>query len=379
MLMSDPASSRILIVDDEVSQMKALCDTLGDHGYEAVGFTTGEAALGALRETQFELILTDLMMPGMDGIALLRAALDRDPNLVGILMTGQGTIDTAVDAMKTGALDYILKPFKLSIILPVLSRALAVRRLRMENAELEARVRDRTAELEATNKELDAFSFSVSHDLRAPLRAVHAFSNILLEEHAAEMSGEAQRLLTHVMTNAQHMERLVEGLLRLSRLGRQPLSQETVDIAALVRDVLDEQQREQGDRSVEVRLGDLPACLGDLSLLKQVFVNLLSNAFKFTCKKGDAVVEVGSRAGESGPVYFVRDNGAGFDMTYADRLFGVFQRLHRAEDFEGTGIGLSIVQRIVQRHSGRIWAEAEPDRGATFLFTLPAPVIDSRG
>ncbi len=369
--MSDDAPSRILIVDDEASQVKALCDTLQEHGYEPVGCTSGDAALEALREARFELLLADLMMPEMDGITLLRAALGRDRNLVGIIMTGQGTIDTAVAAMKTGALDYILKPFKLSVILPVLARALTVRRLRMENAELEARVRERTAALEAANKELEAFSYSISHDLRAPLRAIGAFANILRDEHASEMSGEAQRVLTYVTTSAQRMERLIDDLLRFSRLGRQPLAKQPVDMTALVRDALEDLRQERGDRHVDLRVGTLPACVGDAALLKQVFVNLLSNAFKFTRKTRDAVVEVGCRQSGEGAVYFVRDNGVGFDMAHADRLFGVFQRLHGADDFEGTGIGLSLVQRIVQRHSGRIWAEAAPDKGATFLFTLP--------
>jgi hypothetical protein len=369
--MRNPPMARILIVDDEVSQMKALCETLRDQDYETIGYTRGQDALVALRERSCDLLLVDLMMPEMDGISLLRAALKVDPNLVGILMTGEGTIGTAVEAMKAGALDYILKPFKLSGILPVLFRALSVRRLRRENMELERHVRERTEELEAANRELEAFSYSVSHDLRAPLRAISAFSHLLVEEHSAQMSEEGQQLLSRVTANTQRMEQLIEDLLRFSRLGRQPLSKHSVNMSTLVRESLEELRKEQGHREIEVQVGDLPDCTGDPSLLKQVIVNLLSNAFKYTRDRERTVIEVACGRQEGEPVYVVRDNGVGFDMRYAGKLFGVFQRMHSAEEFEGTGVGLSIVQRIIQRHGGRIWAEAEVGNGATFFFTLP--------
>jgi two-component system sensor histidine kinase/response regulator len=372
MIMSDTPSARILIVDDEAAQMTALCDTLKDHGYETVGFTAGQTALEALRESQFDLLLADLMMPEMDGLALLHAALQEDDNLAGIIMTGEGTIATAVEAMKAGALDYILKPFKLSVILPVLSRALAIRRLRMENAALEQRVRERTAELVAANNDLEAFSFSVSHDLRAPLRAINGFSQILKDDYSAQMPADAQHLLAMVTENARRMDKLIDDLLRFSRLGRQPLSKQPVNISALVHEVLDELHKEQTDRQVEVRVVDLPDAIGDPALLKQVFVNLLSNAFKFTLKEEQPVVEVGCRRQEKEQVYFVKDNGAGFNPQDAERLFGVFQRLHSDREFEGTGVGLSLAQRIIRRHGGSIWAESEVDKGATFYFTLPS-------
>jgi two-component system sensor histidine kinase/response regulator len=361
----------LLIVDDEKAQLMALCNTLRDQGYVTVGVSSGEEALDALGRQEFDLLLTDLKMPGMDGIAVLRAAFSIDAKIVGIVMTGHGTIATAVEAMQAGALDYILKPFKLSAVLPILARALAIRRLRLENARLERDVRQRTAELEAANKELDAFSSSVSHDLRAPLRAVIGFSSTLADVHAAQFSPEARETLDRVRTAAARMQQLIDDLLRFSRLGRQPLAKQRVRVAALVGDLITELQREQDGRAVEVRVGDLPDIVADLSLLKQVFANLLSNAFKFTRKRDRATVEVSARRGDGEIVFSVRDNGVGFDMQYATRLFGVFQRLHGEEDFAGTGVGLSLVQRIVHRHGGRIWAEAEVDKGAVFHIAFP--------
>jgi len=363
--------ARLLIVDDETPQMKALCNTLHDHGFEPTGFSEARAALAELRKNRFDLLLTDLMMPDMDGIAVLRAAQEIDPQIVGVVMTGHGTIDTAVEAMKAGALDYILKPFKLSAILPVLSRALAVRRLRNENEELQRRVRARTEQLEAANKELEAFSYSVSHDLRAPLRSIRAFTEILVQEHGGQLTPEAREITDRITVNAARMGKLIEDLLAFSRFTRQSLNRQPVDMEAVVSDVLDEIKKTHEGREVAVSIGALPACQGDPALLRQVWMNLLSNAFKFTRHKEEPRVEVGSTEGPEEVVYFVRDNGAGFDMQYAQRLFGVFQRLHSADEFEGTGIGLSIVQRIIKRHGGRVWAEAEEGRGATFFFSIP--------
>jgi len=359
-----------LIVDDEAAQMQALCNTLGDNGYETQGFTDGIAALEALGKVRFDLLLADLMMPGMDGIALLQAAKQIDQDLVGIIMTGEGTITSAVEAMKTGALDYILKPFKLSVILPVLARALAVRDLRIANAKLERGILERTAELEAANKELEAFAYSVSHDLRSPLLVITGSAEMLIEDYAKHMPADAQQIARNIIMGSERMTQIISDLLRLSRLGRQALVKSSVNIATLVRDVLAELRREQSGRRIDIRVGDLPDCIGDPALLKQVFTNLLSNAFKFTRDKEKPVIEVSSRRQADENVYCVQDNGAGFDMEQAKELFGAFQRFHSAQEFEGTGVGLSIVHRIIQRHGGRVWAEAEPDKGASFYFSL---------
>ena len=238
---------------------------------------------------------------------------------------------------------------------------------------LEAQVAQRTKALEGTNAELESFSYSVSHDLRAPLRAIHGFARILLEDHHAQLDPEAQRLLGVIDQNTRRMGQLIDDLLAFSRLGRTDLATGPVDMKELTQLVADEVQRTEAGRngSLEIRIDPLPAARGDRGLLRQVMSNLLLNAAKFTRDRPSAKIEVGSQADGGQTVYYVKDNGAGFDARYADKLFGVFQRLHSAEQFDGTGVGLAIVKRIVQRHGGRVWAEGAVNQGATFYFTLP--------
>jgi PAS domain S-box-containing protein len=238
------------------------------------------------------------------------------------------------------------------------------------NSELEQRVIERTAQLEAANKELESFSYSVSHDLRAPLRAVDGFSQVVLEDYGPQLPEKCRQDLQTIRHGAQKMGKLIDDLLMFSRLNHLPLSKQTVDTGKLVRGVLEELNSQRDGRRIDLQVADLPPCQADPALLKQVWVNLLSNALKYTGKRDAALVEIGCAMQKGWNAYFVRDNGAGFDMKYAHKLFGVFQRLHRAEDYEGTGVGLAIVQRVIHRHGGRVWAESEVNRGATFHFTL---------
>jgi signal transduction histidine kinase len=241
------------------------------------------------------------------------------------------------------------------------------------NEELEKRVIQRTTQLEAANQELEAFTYSVSHDLRAPLRHISGFSKILMEDFGSSLSPEAQRYLQRIQASTTRMGVLVDDLLNLARLGRKQLRCQVTGLDSVVQEVISDLKPESDGRQVEWKISNLPYVECDPSLIKQVFQNLLSNALKYTRPRACAVIEVNHTNADGQPVVFVRDNGVGFSMKYADKLFGVFQRLHRAEDFEGTGVGLATVQRIIQKHGGRVWVEAELDKGATFYFTIGIP------
>jgi len=382
--MNPTPLARLLIVDDESAQVTALSRTLAAAGYATTAAGSGPEALCALRTAAadraaaFDVLVTDLMMPDMDGIALLRAAQDIDPDLVGLVMTGHGTVDTAVAAMKSGALDYILKPFDLKTIIPVLSRALAMRRLRLENTALLQRLANRTTELEAgnrelqrANKELEAFTYSVSHDLRQPLNGMIGFTEFLVSEKPGPLNDRQKEFLGNIHRGGRQLLRLTDELLNFSRLGQQPLERETVNVGTMVREILHQFRDAEPRRNVELRVSALPDARADSALVRQVLVNLLSNAFKFTRRVPNPVIEVDGRQQADECTYTIRDNGAGFDMHSAQRLFAIFHRLHSDRDFEGNGVGLSIAQRIVERHGGRIWAEAAVGQGAKFTFTLP--------
>ncbi|MBL8796023.1 MAG: response regulator [Planctomycetia bacterium] len=385
---------RILAVDDSITYLQELASRLRQDEYDVVLARSGEEALDLLNVQPVDCILLDLVMPGLSGDEACRRikANSRWRDIPLVMLTAREDRDTMIAGFNAGADDFISKSSAFDVLHARLRAQLRrkqfedeTRRMREEllSKELEAaeaRANRELAEtrarllqdLEQANKELEAFSYSVSHDLRAPLRAIGGFSQILVEKYGEQLLPEARHYLDRVHGKVQEMDRLISDLLAFSRLSRQALQKQTVALNPLVQEVLQSLQGEIQGRSVEIVVAPLPPCQGDAALLRQVFVNLLSNALKYSRKQVQARVEVGSRFDPAygGTVYYVRDNGVGFDMRYAHKLFGVFQRLHRKEDYDGTGVGLAIVQRIIVRHGGRIWAAAEVDRGATFSFAL---------
>jgi len=370
--MSTTAPARLLIVDDESAQMRALCETLGVEGYATQGYDSPRAALQALRPGAHDLLLTDLMMPEMDGIELISAVRKVDPAIGAIVMTGHGTIDTAVHAMQAGALDYITKPFKLNVVLPVIARALDMQRLRHENAALQELETQRAEELATAYQDLEAFSYSISHDLRAPLLFVKDFAERLENDFAAQLGEEGSHIVRVIRDGSRSMDDMVVGLLAFSRATRQPLHLAQFDMTPIVESVVAEARALHPGSAARVVIGELPEAAADPSVIRHVWSNLVGNAFKYSARREQPMIEIEGRVEGDEAIFQIRDNGAGFDMRYSDKLFGVFKRLHNASEFPGTGVGLAIVQRIVARHGGRVWAESAPDAGACFRFSLPA-------
>jgi light-regulated signal transduction histidine kinase (bacteriophytochrome) len=283
-----------------------------------------------------------------------------------------------------GAIDYLYKPLnpeiteaKVSVLLQLqrqqkelMEKNIALEKAQQEINQLYADLQRKNAQLELTNKELESFSYSVSHDLRAPLRSINGYAQIIREEYAGALGDEAKRLFQIIQKNATKMGHLIDDLLAFARMGRKELTRLPVDMNKLVEPIVADLVNTTGTKA-RITVHPLLPVNGDPVLLSQVYINLISNAIKYSAKKEDPAVEIGSFEKEDDHVYFVKDNGAGFDMNYVHKLFGVFQRLHTHEEFEGTGVGLAIVQRIVVKHGGRVWAEGKTDEGATFYFSLP--------
>ena len=323
----------------------------------------------ALKRGEPQIVDTRTLPPGRDTEALLASGVDV---YMVVPMIAGGEL---LGALSYGSERADFPPEQVSIAREVsaqlaiaMTQAKLLERVRGHATELEARVLERTAELEAVNKELSSFSYSVSHDLRTPLRAVDGYARMLEEDYAARLDDEGRRLLAVIRGSAGRMGDLIDDLLSFSRLGRQPLTRQSVDSAALVREVVDELR--EGHRA-KIDIASLEQAQGDRALLKQVWVNLVGNALKYSSTRDAPRVEIGSQVEGEENIYWVRDNGAGFDMRYVAKLFGVFQRLHSNEEFAGTGVGLAIVQRVVARHGGRVWAEGKPGEGACFFFSLP--------
>jgi signal transduction histidine kinase len=391
--MTTPAAT-ILIVDDEIQNRKVLEALLRPEGYLTRSAASGEEALASIAQHPPDLILLDIMMPGMDGyqvattvkanpatsnipIIMVTALIDRNARMAGLNAGAGGFLTKPVDRaelwlrvrnlLRLKAHGDFLKNHSSILEQEVQARTAEIRRL---NETLEQRVVERTAQLESVNEELETFSYSVSHDLRAPLRHVMGFVELLKEEAGPPLSERSLRHLTSISLSAKRMGDLIDDLLSFSLVARTELQKTDVDLDELVRETLGDFQAETLDSVWKIH--PLPPVRADRALLRMVLVNLISNAVKFSGARAEAKIEIGCAPNGIGEtVIFVRDNGAGFDPKHAGKLFGAFQRLHSQDEFEGTGIGLANVQRIVHRHGGRAWAEGVVDGGATFYFSIP--------
>ena len=415
--LSSAGPVNILLVDDRPENLTALEAVLEDLGQNLVRATDGRQALRLLLEREFAVILLDVQMPDLDGIATARLIRDRaaTQHTPIIFITAHDQREREVEqGYALGAVDYIMKPIKPEILRAkvgvfielfrknqqirelnarleqrVLERTQALRRanrelqaevaerLRVEeqirhlNEELEERVQERTAELESANRDLESFSYSVSHDLRGPARRINSFSKILLEQYLTVLDEDGREYLRRISVSSRRMEQIIDDMLTLSLASYNEMQRREVDLSKMAMQILRELKASAAPRAVDVQIQPNVSATGDARLLQMAMENLLGNAWKYSSRRERATIAFGVNGEDGRKVFFVRDNGVGFDMADAEHLFDPFSRLHA--DYEGTGVGLAIVKRVITRHGGRVWVEAAVDEGATFYFTIPPP------
>lgn len=369
---------KVLLIEDNPGDARMIQESLAettDDPFDLETTDTLAAGLQRLGLGGIDAMLLDLALPDSFGLETFARAKAQALGVAIIILTGIKDESLALKLVQRGAQDFVAK---VDASGNNLTRAIlyAIERERLElkfkrlNEELEQRIRERTSELEAANQELEAFSSSVSHDLRAPLMNIHAYSDLLLEKHASQVGEQAQKYLRGINEGVMRMSHLIDDLLKLSKMNRQELHRQSVHLVPLVAEVLHELEAQTANRKINWRIGALPVIQGDQGLLKQVFTNLLSNAIKYTRPCNPAVIEISQEVIEGQRTFLVRDNGVGFDMKQATELFAPFRRFHSEQDFEGTGIGLATVRRIIDKHRGRVWADSRPNQGSTFYFTV---------
>jgi two-component system, sensor histidine kinase and response regulator len=388
-MQADPKVN-ILLVDDEPANLHALQAVLEPLEQNLITASSGTQALRQVLEHDFAVILLDVQMPDMSGIETAAMIRERERSKTTPIIFLTGVVKTAEMMFKgysAGAVDYLMKPVvsgvlrakvevfvELAQVRHSLHQEIAERaRIAAEVSKLNMVLEQRNEDLTAANSDLEAFSHSVSHDLRMPLRHIQAYVSMIEESALQKLNADEQRRLKGVRDAAQRMSQLIDDLLAFSRIGRTAMRKAPVDLDALVKAVIADVQPDVRNRKIEWTLQQLPYISGDRALLHQVLTNLLANAVKYTRTRAEARIQVFAVEQDDEIVVGIKDNGVGFDPAYSDKLFGVFQRLHSASDFEGTGVGLANVRRIVQRHGGRTWAESVLNEGATFYFSLPTP------
>jgi signal transduction histidine kinase len=370
----------ILIVEDNRDMNRFIADSLRSEYRIATAFD-GREGLRKAKELRPDLVLTDFMLPEMSGdemVYALREERSFDSTPV-IFLTAKADDAVRINLLRTGAQDYVLKPFSIKELRARIANLVGKKITDERNHVLIDQLQQRQAELDrvaiqlaAANRDLEAFSFSIAHDLHAPLRAIAGFCEVIQSDHAAKLDATAAELLSRVVRNVRRMDEMIDGLLELSKLSRAPLNHAPIKLNELAESIVTELRDSTPQRHVDFVIKPELLAEGDPRLVRILLTNLIGNAWKYTGKQSHARIEVGKTGTNGRNAFYVRDNGVGFDMAHAINLFGVFQRLHRADEFEGNGIGLATAQRIVQRHGGELWVEAETGKGATFYFTLAA-------
>lgn len=373
MTTPNPNPRRIMVVDDTPENLRLLEEVLRREGHLVFTLPTGAMALKAAEKNPPDLILLDVAMPRLGGIEVCRRlkAIPQLAEIPVIFLSALTDTEHRLKGFQVGGVDYIAKPVELEEVLARVRTHLRLRELQREvvdrNHDLELAVE----RLKSANKELEAFAYSVSHDLRAPLRNLESLGRILEEDSWRRLGPDGRDVVTLIRAKVRQMDVLIEDLLAFSTACQRPLEWELVDLQEIARSVYQELGPALQGRDVDFRLNRMPVVRGDPTLLRLVFMNLIANALKFSRQRPRTELEVGGRTDRGEHVIHVSDNGAGFDMKFAHKLFTVFQRLHNATEFEGTGIGLALVQRVIHRHGGRVWAEGKVNEGATFYFTVP--------
>ncbi|HEU5077848.1 MAG TPA: ATP-binding protein [Opitutaceae bacterium] len=385
---TDPTVN-LLLVDDEPSNLVALEATLESLGQNLVKATSGPEALRQLLDQDFAVILLDVQMPGLTGIELAELIRERERSRHIPIIFLTGTVrgsEMMFKGYSAGAVDYLMKPIEPAVLTAKVSVFIELAQMRKKlECELLERTRaaaeieklnraleERNQDLVTANTDLETFSYSVSHDLNAPLRHISGYVDVLSETARQKLDESEAKRLDQIKKATRKMGALIEDLLSFSRIGRAHMARDEVNMDEIVSEVIADMAPDLAGRKIEWNIQTLPHVLGDRSLLRQVWVNLISNAAKYSRKSDPSRIEITVSNQDGENVFQVKDNGVGFDMKYVDRLFGVFSRLHSEADFEGTGVGLANVKRIVQRHGGRTWATSTPGQGAAFFFSLPS-------
>jgi signal transduction histidine kinase len=385
-------SLHVLCLEDIRMDAELLNEMLIDDGFQVrMDIALGEKEYTSfLKEIEYDVILADYHLPSFDAPSALKLAQSLQPDVPFICVSGSIGEEQAVELLKLGATDYVLKD-RLGRLSFAIKRALdgaekqkakmlaeiALRiseeNLRKLNEELESKVKARTIELENSNKALEAFSHSVSHDLRSPLRAISSFSYLLETEFSSQLGNKGSHLIQTIVENTKKMDHLITGLLAISKVSRSELKKSPIDCKEMVKSCIIEYVTPEDQKRITFIVENLLDIHGDPTLIRQVWVNLIENAVKYSQKKEKPVITIMSKTENDLTIYSIQDNGAGFNPEYKAKLFTIFQRLHNEEEFKGTGIGLAIVEHIIHRHSGKVWAEGEEGVGATFYFSLPLP------